>query len=148
MEKCQKQSIHPRKMEMLTLRFNLMWASFDEPKALRLQNASMGKLHSGQWEKASRLFSHPALRDLYVHALLRAWNEAVSDDDACHVMRAIAGTEVRASSSWTKLYSVFVGLASARDSVQNRLLKSTYFLRIDFPTETLINCKFIAVVSC
>ncbi|KAM7289820.1 putative zinc finger protein [Ixodes scapularis] len=56
-------------------------------------NASMGKLHSGQWEKASRLFSHPALRDLYVHALLRAWNEAVSDDDACHVMRAIAGTE-------------------------------------------------------
>ncbi|CAN8008662.1 unnamed protein product, partial [Ixodes pacificus] len=56
-------------------------------------NASMWKLHTGQWEKASRLFSHPALRDLYVHALLRAWNEAVSDNDACHVMRAIAGTE-------------------------------------------------------
>ncbi|KAG0429990.1 hypothetical protein HPB47_023104 [Ixodes persulcatus] len=56
-------------------------------------NASVGKLHAGQWEKAARLLSHPALRDLYVHALLRAWNEAVSDDDACQVMRAIAGTE-------------------------------------------------------
>ncbi|XP_077537379.1 zinc finger FYVE-type containing 26 spastizin [Haemaphysalis longicornis] len=52
-------------------------------------NVAVNKLHSGESEAALKLFQHPVLRNFYITALVRAWNEVVSDDHACHVLKAL-----------------------------------------------------------
>ncbi|XP_049526804.1 uncharacterized protein LOC125946801 [Dermacentor silvarum] len=56
-------------------------------------NAAVKKLHNGESEVALRLFAHPALRDFYIIALFRAWNEVVSDNDASCVLQALDDTK-------------------------------------------------------
>lgn len=56
-------------------------------------NAAVKKLHDGESEAALRLFTHPALRDFYIIALFRAWNEVVSDNDASCVLQALDDTK-------------------------------------------------------
>ncbi|KAK8765076.1 hypothetical protein V5799_032316 [Amblyomma americanum] len=55
--------------------------------------AAIKKLHKGESEAALRLFSHPVLRDFYIVALMRAWNEVVSDDEASCVLQALDETK-------------------------------------------------------
>lgn len=54
-----------------------------------LLNAAVNMLHCGESEAALKLFQHPVLRNFYVTALVRAWNEVISDDHACHVLKAL-----------------------------------------------------------
>lgn len=62
-------------------------------------NAAVKKLHKGESEAAIRLFTHPVLRDFYIIALFRAWNEVVSDNDASCVLKALDDTKAMTWSS-------------------------------------------------
>lgn len=56
-------------------------------------SAAVKKLHKGESGVALRLFSHPVLRDFYIIALIRAWNEVGSDDEASCVLQALDETK-------------------------------------------------------